>query len=390
MSKNTLKLLAIALISFAVIFLSVASVPDGEFNKIQALLSVVKFDSEFRNSTPLSLYNFNKLNSAEKQAYISIYNSINKHPEYIKIPDLTNEEFKNVYFAVKNDNPDVLCFPDSCDMVSFYNASFVHMEFKTTVDECNIMTDKLLAETDRISALCTFTSEYDKELFFHDYLINNCTYNENALFGSDAYGCIINREAYCSGYSRAMMLLLINNGIECILVSGNAVSDNEIQSHMWNVVTINGSNYHLDVTWDDHEQNDNIAAHMYFNVTTEQLSLTHTDISVDIPCTADEYNYFRYEGLLYDVFDNQVCRNLGSKLSENISEGKYYIEFRVTDTDIYDNAFDMLFNRNASHSSFYLIIDSIDPAVRNSIDSSHINTVTDRDQKYIRLMFDKK
>ena len=390
MRINNIKIIVIAIISFVVIFLSVASLTDDDADKIEALLSAVRFDSDFTDDKPLSLYNYNKLNTTEKQAYIAIFNNIRKHPEYIKVPDLTNDEFKNVYFAVKNDNPDILCFPDSCDMVSFYNASFIRMSYKADIDKCNSMTETLRYKADEISKLCDSESEYGKELFFHDYLIKNCRYDENAEFGSDAYGCIVIGSAYCSGYSRAMMLLLIKNGIDCILVSGNALSDNEYQSHMWNIVTINGLNYHLDVTWDDHEQNDNIPAHMFFNVTTDYISLTHSDISVNIECNSSEDNYFSREGLLFESFNNNDCITLSKRLSDNIAENKYYVEFKVTATETFDYAYNKLFNENSSDSAFYLIINSMASSARNMIDASHINTVTDREQNYIRLMFDKK
>ena len=390
MSGKNIKFIVIALLSFVVIFLSVASLTDDDADKIEALFSVVRFDSDFTDDKPLSLYNFEKLNTTEKQAYIAIFNNIRKHPEYIKIPDLTNEEFKNVYFAVKNDNPDILCFPDSCDMVTFYNASFIRMSYKTDIDKCNSMTVILHNKADEISALCDAATEYDRELFFHDYLIKNCRYDENAEFGSDAYGCIVSGAAYCSGYSRAMMLLLIKNGTDCILVSGNAVSDNEYQSHMWNIVTINGQNYHLDVTWDDHDQNDNIPAHIYFNVTTEQILLTHSDISVSLECTSADDNYFNREGLLFDTFDVNACRTISKKLSDNIYEDKYYVEFKANDSETFDYTYNKLFNESSSDSAFYLIINSMDSSARNLIDASHINTVTDKEQNYIRLMFDKK
>lgn len=62
--------------------------------------------------------------------------------------------------------------------------------------------------------------------------------------------------------------------------------DDQNVAHMWNMVTIDGRNYHLDATWDDSED---YPRHTFFNLTTEEILRTHRldgeNIGVDT-CTA--------------------------------------------------------------------------------------------------------
>ena len=91
-------------------------------------------------------------------------------------------------------------------------------------------------------------SDYEKELYVHDYIIDNCTYEKsdsNALIYT-SYGCLVEGKAVCEGISKAMQLLLVNCGVKCQTVTGAR----NTEPHMWNIVKVNGNWYHVDTTWD--------------------------------------------------------------------------------------------------------------------------------------------
>lgn len=69
-------------------------------------------------------------------------------------------------------------------------------------------------------------SDYEIEVAAHDYIVNNCKYAIDDMDGEyvhSSYGALVEHEAVCDGYSRAMALLLKLEGIEVKLVSGKAV-----------------------------------------------------------------------------------------------------------------------------------------------------------------------
>ena len=203
------------------------------------------------------------------------------------------------------------------------------------------------------------TDQYEIELYLHNKLAVGCTYDTaaaNAGYSSapnayTAYGALVDGQAVCEGYSRAMQLLLNKAGITNTLVIGESLSDNE--KHMWNLVSINGDFYHLDATWND---SDDQLRHNYFNVTTAQLALSRriTDGQAGIVnCTATKDNYFYRNGLVIDTYSRQT---IAQKIATHIKKGETQIELLFA-PDKFDNALLFLKNRRAAEEQIgpYLV-----------------------------------
>lgn len=357
-------------------------------DKIKAYFSVFSFPDDFDGIQPFSSYNYEQLNDVEKQAYICILNNIDSHPELIKIPNLTKEEFNNVYFAVKNDNPQILCFSDSCNMLSFWSSAFIELKYEYSVDECDAMQNKLMAEVDRIiSEMPEYEDDYSKELYIHDYIVNMCKYEESD-HSSNAYGCLIENKAVCSGFSRAAMLLLENVGIKTVLIGGTGISSTQGRiSHMWNIVQIEEAYYHLDVTWDN-PGNDESISHLYFNLTDSEISLDHTDYDFAYSCNEDKFNYFKYNGLLFSNYGKTELNTIKEKFLSNIDNGINYLEIKFDSADSYNSASDAIIDGVSPNSDMYKIISYISDNTDEKVDISHVNFSSDDNKKYIRLMFD--
>lgn len=106
----------------------------------------------------------------------------------------------------------------------------------------------------------------------HDYIINNARYdsarsdNNVLTYKSDtAYGPLFQGYAICGGYTDLMQLFLERLNVKNFRVS----SDN----HIWNVLYINNTWKHLDLTWDDPVASDgkDYLEYNYFLIDTNQL-----------------------------------------------------------------------------------------------------------------------
>ncbi len=389
MKKSASKILLILILIIATgIILSVLHYIGPE--KLSAYFSAIVFSDDFDDKKPLSVKNYDQLSDNEKKAYICIFYNIQKHPEYIKIPKLTQTEFNNVYFAVKNDNPDMLCFSDSCNMITFLSSCFLQMHYDYQKDICETMSAELESKVNSIMKKINTSDEYIAESEIHDYIVRNCVYTESAKNASNAYGCLIDGEAVCSGYSRAAMLLLSKAGIESVLVGGTGItSDKKVISHMWNIVWINNSPYHLDVTWDDPGSANDSVSHMFFNLTTDQISVDHKDMTTIVECQATDANYFVRENLLYSEYNQKILNDIMIKLCDNINNGINYLELEFTNFDAYDSAVSSIIDNSKNGSDMYKIIEYVTKNAKKTIDISHINFVQESEKKYIRLMFDE-
>lgn len=126
-------------------------------------------------------------------------------------------------------------------------------------------------------------SDEEKIKAIHDYIINNTKYDEERanivksgtydtlLHSSNtAYGALFNGKAICGGYTDTMALFLDKLGFKNYKISTN--------SHIWNVVYINGDWKHLDLTWDDPVTNtdEDILEYNFFLISDEELENKNT------------------------------------------------------------------------------------------------------------------
>ncbi len=93
-------------------------------------------------------------------------------------------------------------------------------------------------------------SDFEVAQALHDYLVRNCAYDTNGVDtpvtpSRTAYGALVNGTCVCQGYSLAYKLLLSRAGVPAVFVASDSMS------HSWNMVQIEGSWYHVDVTYDD-------------------------------------------------------------------------------------------------------------------------------------------
>jgi len=94
--------------------------------------------------------------------------------------------------------------------------------------------EKALLLHDRLALHC----EYDYDTYLYDYSnMPRSSYN--------AYGVFVLRDAVCMGYALAYDYLLEQVGIKNLYCSSDTLN------HAWNIVYIDNTPYHVDVTWDD-------------------------------------------------------------------------------------------------------------------------------------------
>ena len=114
------------------------------------------------------------------------------------------------------------------------------------IEELNKRVDDILYELN-ISSISNTT---DKIRSIHNYIIKNVEYDEemastdtSSYRSNTAYGALVQGYAICTGYSDAMALFLDKLDIPNIKISSD--------EHVWNLVYLNGSWVHLDLTWND-------------------------------------------------------------------------------------------------------------------------------------------
>ncbi|WP_147566786.1 transglutaminase domain-containing protein [Clostridium tyrobutyricum] len=268
-------------------------------NRLQAVQNIIdvangdiKTPEEFSTAIKNSLKNFDSSLTINIENYSSEqYNLSSIMSEIFKEnPDL-NFGYKSSHFSGTTSNGIVT----ATITFSYYDTQ------SNLINKSNQISSKV---TEIVNSVTNATmSDYDKELALHDYLVNNCQYDQRVIDGTipdnsdntyNAYGALINGSAVCQGYADAMYRLLKGVGIESMSVSGTATNGVETENHAWNIVKIGGQYYQLDATFDDPSYKDgsNHPTHDYFNVTDDLLAQDHTWDRDSYPvCNSSEYSY---------------------------------------------------------------------------------------------------
>lgn len=87
-------------------------------------------------------------------------------------------------------------------------------------------------------------TDFDKLLYLHDYFVREYSYDYSYTI-RDAYTFFEQKTGVCQAYMLALIAVAGELGIESIPVTSNRMN------HAWNLVKLDGSWYHVDVTWDD-------------------------------------------------------------------------------------------------------------------------------------------
>lgn len=262
----------------------------------------------------------------------------------VKDNKLSPLQIKKVLYAIQNDNPDIFWIANSFSYQYVGNNTILKLNSILSRNDQQEAIKRLSKKVSSIlSKISADSSAYQKELYVHDYILNNCKYSyqkdNQKIYTS--YGCLIENKAVCEGYSKAAQLLLNTLGIECSTITGSKKKENE--PHMWNIVKIKNRWYHLDVTWDGSGKT---GRYNYFNVDDKTIKSDHT-INEDVntikklsdskrynfklpQCNSMAENYYNKNAIKIEKLDSNSANSIIKKLADLASKKKKYIYIKIT------------------------------------------------------------
>ncbi len=270
-------------------------------------------------------YNYNSLTYIQQDIYNEILEDALNVTNEFELFDATDTDVVSAYMALVYDHPEIFWLSDGykytlyeyLDFIPFLdifgvNLTAASMEIN---DELRTKKEELDKKTEEIVSLASeFSSDYEKILFVHDYIVDNTEYNDevseiitseeeiDTLYNAQtAYGCLVEGSAICSGYSKAFQLIMQKLGFVCGSAFGTTKEDNV--PHQWNYILYDGKFCFVDTTWDDSSGDEDLPeynCYEYFLIGEDEISYSHElDTTFNFPvCEGADYNY-------YDV--NELC-----------------------------------------------------------------------------------
>lgn len=287
-------------------------------------------------------YYYHQLNKEEQAVYKAFYNGVMAHQEIIPISvrgEFTQNSFERIFMAITRDNPLIYFLNQSACSVA--NDKFGHIAIcpqyfftKEKVKEYNRKIEKVVNKLAEHLHLLE-CNDYEKELRIHDWICQNIEYdyegsNKNNLSrviaSHNILGVFAHHKAQCEGIAKAVKVLLNAVDVKCIVVTGQSLKRGKTAPHAWNIISIDGEPYQLDVTWDMGAmgQSKHHIAYNYFNLTDKLTNQNHKADGSLPKCKSKKANYYVQRGCSF-----QMKHHLLTYIDMLIEQNEQIYEFRV-------------------------------------------------------------
>ena len=227
----------------------------------QTLTATVTYDSNFIKGQK-ARFTYNISGNTRPLVYKLNSFEIETSSGWSPLVDITRGEYGS--FNTKNYFEEALYTPGN------YRLSFLVAEYTANADGTKTFGDMqrfqinfTVSETDNFKSIETVVTEvvaqceqecasskdtssydYDRALWFNDWLVENTKYDSSLMYCS-AEGVFNRGLGTCEGYHEAYTMLLNKAGIETRRV------DDFGDAHVWTGIKLNGNWYNVDTTWND-------------------------------------------------------------------------------------------------------------------------------------------
>lgn len=287
----------------------------------------------------------------------------------------TDVRFYKVLTAFLIDNPQIFWLNSNYDFYDEGGKRYFQLYSFVSADKTEELQQNFYRAVQKIiKSIPKGLDEFERELYLHDYLIDNCYYFNGTYswLRHSAFGAVVQGWAVCEGYSEAMQLLLNLAGITATVVYGE--SDEAL--HEWNLVKTGEQWYHLDITWDDPdkeeeqsfnrycffnvstsfiEKNDHILSPDYKDMTEEQIANRDGDymeqFNLFLPeCKSMADNYFYKNAALVSSIGRE--QSVLEHLIQSVRNKEPYFYIWCSDSLDADYVYDCLINSQSNYNYF--------------------------------------
>lgn len=291
-------------------------------------------------------YYYNSLDSDEKELYNDIYDSLIERKDILEVGDNDFELLSKIYYYVLNDYPSIFYASESLNYSSSmldnkiisaklnFNYKDINdtLIYKKQVELNNIL--------NQIEKAVVGYSDFEIVKYVYEFLINNSYYDKN-FPDQSLLSILLDNIGLCTSYAKSFKFIMDYFDIECLLVEGKFV--NQEDSHVWNMVKLDNSWYHVDVTQGD--ATNSFVDYSYLCITDKQILKDHIILStIKLPkAISTDYFYLKNKGVYFNFFDKQKIDNSINnyiKNNENICILSFAnsLDFKQAKTYLIDNS----------------------------------------------------
>lgn len=260
-------------------------------------------------------YCYSQLNLSEQIAYDAMFDCITTLTSRWNCGSFSQDTLKKAYDCLMMDHPELFWSESFTYVTSYVNNSIAGrcVEFEYTMTRAQI--EKANKEIEQallgiVREIGTVEPSYETARLVYAWMVENCTYDVSNMDQS-LYSVLVNRSGVCASFAKAYEFIMQCLGIPCTCVNGHLSSGSGILGassnigHEWNVVYLDGSWSHVDVTSALGVSHDGFVDYGFFCSTTNEILVTHTiENVVEIPdCSDSSLGVFERYGLVLGAYD---------------------------------------------------------------------------------------
>ena len=245
---------------------------------------------------------YNNLTTSQKCAYDDACKGFLAQSTKIRISGIPVSSVAMLFELIRLDNP-WLFFVESIS-VQYVEGSlkaWIIPVYRMSLREVNESLERLWKIGEVFRRRIESKSDLEKELFIHDSLCRHVIYeNSDGFLAHECLGPLLYKKGVCEGIAKAVKFLFDMNSMRAIVVRGDAMDPScpgKPCPHSWNIVGIESSFYHLDVTFDLTIQAHKMIRYDYYNLSDQEMFVDHSNPRYCVPTCGESMNYYRQNGL---------------------------------------------------------------------------------------------
>lgn len=227
-------------------------------------------------------YYYANLSNNVQNAYDKLLKGYMKHTDSIMIRVSSMDEAWLIHQSLCCDVPEVF-FVKS--VKGSYNpllsTATVYPEYRFDYETCFNILRQMEKRTKAFIQRIAMLSEWERVKQIHDFITRNVTYRDvEAPYSHESPGVLLYGIAVCEGIAKAFKYLSDRARINSLVITGDAFDDSNQSSnatgHAWNIVFVDSTPYHIDVTFDYSVSSGAISRYDYFLLSDSQIRKDHT------------------------------------------------------------------------------------------------------------------
>lgn len=196
-----------------------------------------------------TVYGESYLATDENAAYTAIYNGLYSSQAQISVQtyNLNADQASALCFKIIYENPEL--FYVKSYMEYSYNSKGIILSIcpQYTISGSALVSAKQVYQSEIakiMGSVSSFLSNLEKVLYVNDYFATHFRYDTTYTY-VDAYSLLTKKTGVCQAYTSAFIAVMNELNIPVSYASSQDMD------HIWNLVYIDNSWYHIDVTWND-------------------------------------------------------------------------------------------------------------------------------------------